>query len=70
MYNMKTILRKNKKLIYVNFFIILIASMLSVSIAYFIQMIINTAASSNWAGLKIIILYSIVFLIAYFVFNF
>lgn len=68
--HMKTIIKQNKKLIGINLFVMAIASLLSTLMAYFIQIIIDLVANSNRSELKGIISYTIIFLIAYFIFQF
>lgn len=67
---MRTILTQNRKLISLNVLLILISSILSISIAYFIQKIIDVAVKSDMEELKEIILCSVMFLTIYVVFNF
>ncbi len=67
---MKDILKKNVKLIIINIIVIIISSVLSVLIALLIQIIIDTASEFNWEKLHIIMVYSILFLLFYFIFSF
>ena len=68
--NMKNILKSNRKLLYVNFIIIFIASILSTLIAYMIKIIIDVAVSSDLVRLKNVIVFSIIFLLFYFTFSY
>lgn len=68
--NMKAIIKQNRKLIGINLFVMTIASLLSSLMAYFIQVIIDIVADSDRSGLKAVIWYTIIFLAAYFIFQF
>lgn len=67
---MKIILKENKRLLFVNFIIIFIASILSTLIAYMIKIIIDVAVSSDIERLKNVIAFSIIFLLVYFSFTY
>lgn len=67
---MKTIFKKNRKFLYVNFIIIVIASILSTLIAYVIKVIIDIAVTSDIVRLKNVVAFSIVFLLLYFAFSY
>ncbi|MBS5956912.1 MAG: ABC transporter ATP-binding protein [Clostridiales bacterium] len=67
---MKKILTQNRKLMCLNVLLIIVCSILSISIAYFIQKIIDVTVKSDMNELKRIIFYSTIFLILYAIFNF
>lgn len=67
---MKTILKKSRNFLYINFVIFFIASVLSTLIAFVIKVIIDIAVSYDIARLKSVVLFSIIFLFAYFAFNY